>query len=82
MRPALLPEAPRYLGLALVGGGALALIVAATEYRWMVRYLHWPEFRPVAGITGGPMHTPLLGVTLLLIAIGVFAFLAVLLRIP
>jgi putative membrane protein len=81
-RPGLLPEAPRYLGLALVGGGTLALIIAAYEYRWMIRYLWRPEFRPVAGVTDGPQHTPLFGVTLLLIAIGVFAFLAVLLRVP
>ena len=80
--PALLPEAPRYLGLALIGGGTVALIFAAWEYRWLVRYLHRPEFRPVADVAGGPTHTPLLAVTLLLIAIGLFAFVAVLLRIP
>ncbi len=80
--PALLPEAPRYLGLALIGGGTIALIIAASEYRWMIRYLWRPEFRPVAGITDGPTQTPLLAVTLLLILIGVSAFVAVLLRLP
>jgi putative membrane protein len=81
-RPELLPEAPRYLGLALIGGGTLALIIAAGEYRWMIRYLHRPEFRPVAGVTGGPVRTPLLPITVLLILFGVFAVVAVLLRIP
>jgi putative membrane protein len=80
--PAFLPEAPRYLGLSLIGGGTVALIIAAWEYRWMVRYLYRPEFRPVAGVTNGPVRTPLLAVTLLLIAIGIFAFVAVLLRLP
>jgi putative membrane protein len=77
-----LPEAPRYLGLSLIGGGTIALIIAAWEYRWLVRYLHRPEFRPVADVADGPTHTPLLAVTLLLIAVGLFAFVAVLLRIP
>jgi putative membrane protein len=81
-RAEILPDAPRYLGLALVGGGTLALIIAAHEYRWMIRYLWRPEFRPVAGVTDGPQHTPLFAVTLLLIAIGLFAFVAVLLRLP
>jgi hypothetical protein len=36
----------------------------------------------VAGVADGPQHTPLFAVTLLLIAIGVFAFVAVLLRLP
>jgi putative membrane protein len=48
----------------------------------MIRYLWRPEFRPVAGVTDGLTHTPLLAVTLLLIAIGLFAFIAVLLRLP
>jgi hypothetical protein len=37
---------------------------------------------PLAGVrTGGPWHTSIVYVTLLLIVIGVFAFLAVLLRV-
>jgi putative membrane protein len=78
----LLPEAPRYLGMALIGGGTLALIIAAWQYRWLIRYLNRPEFRPVAGVAGGPHHTPTLAVTLLLILIGAFAFVAVILRWP
>ena len=80
--PAILPEAPRYLGLSLIGGGTLALIIAAAQYRWMIRYLWRPEFRPVAGVIDGPSHTPVLAVTLLLILIGISAFAAVLLRMP
>jgi putative membrane protein len=78
----LLPQAPRYLGLALIGAGTLALVVAAGEYRWAVRYLWRPEFRPVAGVEATPWHTPILPITLLLILIGLFAFGAVLMRLP
>jgi putative membrane protein len=78
----LFPEAPRYLGLGLIGGGTLGLIIVAWQYRWMTRYLNRPEFGPVAGVSGGPHHTPTLAITLLLIVVGLFAFTAVLLRLP
>jgi putative membrane protein len=80
--PAVLPEAPRYLGLGLIGAGTIGLIIAAWEYRWLLRYLQGTEFTPVARVRGGPGHTPILGVTLVLILIGIFAFFAVLLRFP
>ena len=78
----LLPEAPRYLGMALIGGGTLGLIIAAWQYRWLIRYLNRPEYRPVAGIPGAPHHTPTLALTLLLAVVGAFAFVAVILRWP
>jgi len=78
--PAIFPQAPHYLGLALIGAGTLALIIAAWEYRGLIRYLWRPEFTPVAGVGDGPGHTPILGVTILLILIGIFAFFTVLLR--
>jgi putative membrane protein len=37
--PAILPEAPRYLGLALIAAGVLALCVSAWQYHWMTSYL-------------------------------------------
>jgi putative membrane protein len=78
----LLPEAPRYLGLGLIGGGTLGLIIAAWQYRWMIRYLNRPEFAAVAGVAGAPHHTPTLAITLLLILVGAFAFVSVTLRLP
>jgi len=74
------PEAPQYLGLALIGAGTIGLVVALWEYRWVVRYLWRREFSVIAGIHEIPTHTPVLMVTLLLILAGVFAFLAVLTR--
>jgi putative membrane protein len=78
------PDAPKYLGLALIGSGILALVVSIWQYRWLVGYLWGGPFRPLAGMRGDAAkeqtHTPVLAVALLLILIGLFAFFAVLFR--
>ena len=43
--PARFPDAPRFLGLALIACGVAALCVSIWEYRWTVRYL-WNGLRP------------------------------------
>src|SRR3974390_2469113 len=48
-RPAYLPDAPRLLGLALIGCGVLALLVSVRQYRWGVRYLWSGPFATIAG---------------------------------
>jgi putative membrane protein len=79
-RSAYLPDAPIYLGLALIGCGVLALVVAIWQYRWGLHYLWGEPFTPIAGMAKEPMNTPVLAVAVLLILIGLFAFFAVLLR--
>jgi putative membrane protein len=79
-RPAYLPTAPEYLGLALISCGVLALVISIWQYSWTVRYLWGASFTPIAGMTKGGMQSPVLVVAILLICIGVFAFFAVLLR--
>src|SRR3954468_18603222 len=37
--PAYRPDAPRYLGLALISCGVMALVISAWQYRWTARYL-------------------------------------------
>ena len=83
--PAVRPQAPRNLGLALMGAGVLALLVSGWQYRRIVRYMWSNEFKPLAGMTGNDMppvfsQTPTLGVLITVIAIGIFAFVAVLWR--
>jgi len=79
-RPVYLPEAPRYLGLALISCGILALLVSIWQYWWSIRYLWGDPFTPIAGVTKEGVQTPVLAVAIILICIGLFAFLAVLLR--
>jgi putative membrane protein len=79
-RSAYLPNAPIYLGMALIACGVLALVVAISQYRWAVRYLWREPFAPIAGMAKEPVNSPVLAVSVLLIFIGLFAFFAVLLR--
>jgi putative membrane protein len=80
VNPARFPDAPRYLGLALIFCGVLALVVSLWEYRWTLRYLWSGSFSPLAGMTKEGKQTPIVAVAALLIFIGLFAFVAVLLR--
>jgi putative membrane protein len=74
------PDAPRYLGLALILCGVLALVISIWQYRWTVRYLWGGDFAQLAGMTREGLHTPIVMVALLLVMIGLFTFFAVLLR--
>ena len=74
------PTAPRYLGLALIGCGIMALVVSVWQYHWTIRYLWSGSFAQLAGMKNEGMQTPLYAVTFALILIGMFAFGAVLLR--
>jgi putative membrane protein len=83
-RPAYLPTAPEYLGLALISCGILALAISVWHYLRTVRYLWSGSFSLLAGmeadLTKEKIHSPVLPVAILLIGIGLFAFFAVLFR--
>jgi len=79
-RSAYFPTAPEYLGLALIACGILALVISIWQYRWGVRYLWGEPFAPIAGVTMEGMQTPVMGIAILLIGVGLFAFFAVLFR--
>ncbi len=74
------PDAARYLGLALIACGILALVVSIWQYWWTLRYLWGAGFAPLAGMTKEGLQSPVVAVTILLILIGLFAFFSVLLR--
>ena len=78
--PVLLPEAPRNFGLALIGSGILGLVISLWQYREGLHYLWADEFRPVAGVEAQRMTTPIMWIAVVLILVGVFAFLVVLFR--
>jgi putative membrane protein len=72
------PLAPFYFGLLLIGAGVAALVVSGWQYRAVIRYLREGDFEVIARVRGGPSHTPVYAITVIMIFIGVFAFLAVL----
>ena len=79
-RPAYLPTAAQYLGLALISCGVLALVISLWQYWSSVRYLWGGSFAVLAGITKEGLQSPVIAIAILLILIGLFAFFAVLLR--
>jgi putative membrane protein len=82
VEPPEFPWAPWFLGLGLIGTGLVALIISVWEYRSMVRYLWEKDFKPIAGVDEFAHHTPVVAVSVVLILIGIFAFVAVLFRVP
>ena len=74
------PNAPRDIGLALIGAGILALLVSTWQYRQLIRYLRSEQFQAIAGLSEKEIYTPLFVISLVLILIGLFAFGAVFTR--
>ena len=74
------PEAPRYLGLAMILCGVLVACISLMEYRWINRYLWSENYAAIAGAKKEGLQTPLYATAIVLILIGLFAFFAVLLR--
>ena len=78
--PAGYPGVAHYLGLSLIFCGVMALVISLWEYRWINRYLAEGSFAAIAGVSAEGKHTPTIAASVLLAAIGIFAFFAVLLR--
>lgn len=79
-RQILHPNMPRYMGLALIASGVLALFVALWQYRAFAQYLWNRDFSVLAGPAKAPVETPIFTVAICLILIGCYAFFAVLIR--
>ena len=75
-----LPHAPQYLGLALIMAGVMGLVLSIWQYRWTLHYLWSGSFESIAGMKEERMQSAALAVAVFLVGIGVFAFIAVLLR--
>jgi putative membrane protein len=78
--PALHSQAPRYLGVSLIGTGVIALLIAIWQYHAMARYLLSKEFEAIAGIGEVVKFTPLYAIACLMVLIGLFALGAVFIR--
>jgi putative membrane protein len=79
--PVYWPEMPRYVGLALIGGGIMALVISCFQYVWINDYLWSPQFRPIAGLREGRGRTPSLAIAIVLTVVGLLAFFALLFRV-
>ena len=73
------PEAPWYLGLALIFCGIAAACASLWEYHRLIGSLWGNGYEKLAGMNGERHVSSLYAITVVLIMIGVFAFLAVLL---
>jgi putative membrane protein len=80
VKAARFPDAARYLGLALIACGILALLISIWQYWWTLRYLWGGGFAQIAGMTKEGLQSPVIAVAVLLVLIGLFAFFSVLLR--
>lgn len=81
------PHAPRYLGLMLIGAGIVTLLISVWQYRALVQYMWSSAFKPVAGIGLQEVHerrvigqTPSMVTCIVMLLIGIFAFVSVLTR--
>ena len=78
--PPQFPNAPNYLGLALIFCGIASLVIAMWEYRWTINYLWSEDYQPIAGMQKQPFNSPIILVAAVLMLVGLFAFFSVLLR--
>lgn len=79
------PQAPRYLGLALIAAGVMTLLIATAQYRAIVRYLWSTDYKVLAGMGSQSSQSlgwqmPLMAVAVAVILIGIFAFASVVFR--
>lgn len=80
-RSVILPDAPKYLGLSLIGCGVLTLLVSIWQYWWTVRYMWSDAYEPLAGMKKDGLRSPAIGIAVLLVFVGLFAIGAVMLHV-
>ena len=71
------PEEPRDLGLALIATGVGALAISSWQYRQQLRYLWSGPFKAIAGAGDKPHRTPAFLAAMVLMLIGIAAFVSV-----
>jgi putative membrane protein len=76
------PRMPLILGLSLIATGIMAMLIALHDYRVTIEYLFSPEFDPIAGAPDKRHRARVRPVTLVVLAVGVVAFVSVLFHVP
>ncbi len=78
--PSARPFSARYVGLVLIGAGVFALALSLWQYRAVVQYLWHGDFATIAGVRKTPGHSAVYAIAIVMMLIGIFAFLSVLVR--
>lgn len=78
--PPKFPGAARLLGLSLIGCGVMALVVSVWDYHWMRGYLRRGSFAAVATLPTERQERSMYAVSGVLLCVGIFVFVAVLMR--
>ena len=73
-------ETPRDLGLALIATGVGVLVISSFQYRRVLRYLGSGPFQAIAVEADHPVRTPVFVAAIVLMFIGVAAFISVFFR--
>jgi putative membrane protein len=74
------PEAPRDVGLVLIGAGVLSLGIFLWQFQRAVRYLKSDEYHAIATVSKRPLHTSAYFSAIVVILVGIAAFGLVLFR--
>lgn len=74
------PEAPRNLGLVLIGAGVLSLAIFTWQYQAASRYMRSGPYAAIAGVGEKQLHTSVYLTAFAVMLIGVAAFVSVFLR--
>ena len=79
-KPALLPQAPKIFGLALIAASVVVLAISIWQYLWSVGYLWAAPFDQIAPARDVRRNTPALAVSIALMLIGIATFGAIVAR--
>jgi putative membrane protein len=71
------PREPRDLGLALIATGIGALVISTWQYYAILHYLRSKQFAAISQVSAKPRQTPAFFCAMVLIAIGIAAFVSV-----
>ena len=74
------PEAPRDVGLVLIGAGVLSLMIFLLQFHRAIRYLRSEEYAAIATVSKRPLHTSAYFSAVVVIFVGIAAFGLVLFR--
>jgi putative membrane protein len=74
------PEGPRNFGLALIAAGVVSLAIFTWQYHVSANLLRKGLYAPLVGEAGRPLISPVYIVAVVVVLIGVAAFVTVLMR--